>query len=91
MTPARLANACSANGNCATWPKVRFSTAERKRALKAKADYLMRMNTALEVSGRFEYDDVVDPAETRDFLAKTLRALPRPASRSGRKRTVDTW
>ena len=65
--------------------------AERKRALKDKTDYLMRMNTALEVGGRFEYDDVIDPADTRDILAKTLRALPRPAPRSGRKRVVDSW
>ena len=65
--------------------------AERRRALKEKTDYLMRMNTALEVGGRFEYDDVIDPAETRDHLAKTLRALPKPPPRTGRKRTIDSW
>jgi acetyl-CoA carboxylase carboxyltransferase component len=51
----------------------------------------MRMNTALEVGGRFEYDDVIDPAETRDMLARTLRALPKPAPRVGRKRVIDSW
>jgi acetyl-CoA carboxylase carboxyltransferase component len=65
--------------------------AARKRALAEKTTYLMRQNTALEVGGRFEYDDVIDPAETRDMLARTLRALPPPAPRPGRKRTVDTW
>jgi acetyl-CoA carboxylase carboxyltransferase component len=65
--------------------------AERRRALAAKTDYLMRMNTALEVGGRFEYDDVIDPADTREMLAKTLRALPKPARREGRKRTIDSW
>jgi acetyl-CoA carboxylase carboxyltransferase component len=43
------------------------------------------------VGGRFEYDDVIDPAETRDHLAKTLRALPKPPPRNGRKRTIDSW
>ena len=65
--------------------------AERRRALKDKTDYLMRMNTALEVGGRFEYDDVIDPAVTRDMLAKTLRALPKPPPRAGRKRAIDSW
>jgi acetyl-CoA carboxylase carboxyltransferase component len=65
--------------------------AERRQALKEKTDYFMRMNTALEVGGRFEYDDVIDPAETREILAKTLRALPKPAPRDGRKRVIDTW
>lgn len=63
----------------------------RKRALREKTEYLMRMNTALEVGGRFEYDDVIDPADTRAMLAKTLRALPRPAPRAGRKRVIDSW
>jgi acetyl-CoA carboxylase carboxyltransferase component len=64
---------------------------ERARELAAKTAFLMRQNTALEVGGRFEYDDVIDPAETRGLLARTLRALPPPAPRQGRKRTVDTW
>ncbi len=64
---------------------------KRKQALEDKTAYLMRMNTALEVGGRFEFDDVIDPAETRDMLARTLRALPPPAPRAGRKRTVDAW
>ena len=51
----------------------------------------MEQNTALEVGGRFEYDDVIDPADTRDILTKTLRALPAPPPRAGRKRTVDAW
>jgi acetyl-CoA carboxylase carboxyltransferase component len=65
--------------------------AERKRLLKDKTAHLERMNTALEVGGRFEFDDVIDPAETRDYLIKTLAALPPPRPREGRKRTIDTW
>ena len=65
--------------------------AARRAFHQEKTDWLMRMNTAEEVAGRFEYDDVIDPAETRAFLARTLRALPRPRPRDGRKRTVDAW
>jgi len=76
------------------WKKELEAVADdeaRKRALREKTDDLTRMNTALEVGGRFEYDDVIDPADTRDMLAKTLRALPQPPPRAGRKRTVDSW
>jgi acetyl-CoA carboxylase carboxyltransferase component len=37
------------------------------------------------------FDDVVDPAETRDRIIATLRLLPRPPSREQKKRPVDTW
>ena len=52
---------------------------------------LRRMNTAVETAGRFEYDDVIDPADTRDFLVKTLDRLPPPPPRGRRKRIIDTW
>jgi len=65
--------------------------AERSRQHKAFTEELKRANTALEVAGRFGFDDVIDPAETRAILGKTLRALPRPAPRTTRKRTIDPW
>jgi acetyl-CoA carboxylase carboxyltransferase component len=69
------------------------ATDEATRAAlhKAFTDELKRANTALEVAARFGFDDVIDPAETRAILGKTLRALPKPAPRTGRKRTVDPW
>jgi acetyl-CoA carboxylase carboxyltransferase component len=68
-------------------------TDEAERAVRHKSltDELKRSNTALEVAGRFGFDDVIDPAETRSILGKTLRALPKPAPRTGRKRTIDPW
>jgi len=65
--------------------------AAREALIQERTDYLMNQNTALEVGGRFEYDDVIDPADTRDVLVKTVRALPKPPPRTGRKRTVDAW
>lgn len=64
--------------------------ARRARHLEL-TERLMRMNTAEEVAGRFEYDDVIDPADTREYLAKTLRALPKAPPRDGRKHVVDAW
>ncbi len=52
---------------------------------------LRRMNTSVETAGRFEFDDVIDPAETRAMLAKTLARVPPPAPRATRKRVIDTW
>ena len=48
-------------------------------------------NTALHAAARFEIDDVIDPATTRDVVAKTLRALPPMPPRTGRKRIVDPF
>ncbi|HKA91120.1 MAG TPA: carboxyl transferase domain-containing protein [Haliangiales bacterium] len=52
---------------------------------------LRRINTALETAGRFEVDDVIDPADTRAMLLATLDRLPVPPPRAGRKRVIDAW
>ena len=37
-------------------------------------------------------DDVIDPAETRDWIASSLRRLPRTPPRTGKKYPyIDTW
>ena len=37
-------------------------------------------------------DDVIDPADTRDWIAKSLKRVPPPAPRTGKKRPfIDTW
>jgi acetyl-CoA carboxylase carboxyltransferase component len=52
-------------------------------------DKLKEANTALEVAARFEFDDVIDPADTRRILVQTLASLPPPAPRTGRKRLIE--
>jgi acetyl-CoA carboxylase carboxyltransferase component len=47
--------------------------------------------TGLEVAGKFEIDDIIDPADTRHYLAQTLAALPQPPVRTERKRMIDPW
>jgi acetyl-CoA carboxylase carboxyltransferase component len=58
---------------------------ERVRELTAQ---LQQQATALNAAQLFELDDVVDPADTRRLIARTLAAAGTPEP-SGR--TVDTW
>ena len=62
--------------------------AELHRTLTAG---LRRSNTALEVAARFGYDDVIDPADTRDILLRTLATLPAPLPRTTRKRLIEPF
>ena len=64
---------------------------ERLARERELADEIRARNTALEVAARFEFDDVIDPADTRDVVCKFLDALPPTPARTGRKRTIDNW
>ena len=55
------------------------------------ADELREHNTALGLAGRYELDDVIDPADTREVVIRFLVSLPPPVPRTGRKRTIDNW
>jgi acetyl-CoA carboxylase carboxyltransferase component len=47
---------------------------------------------ALNMASYFEIDDVIDPAESRALILNTLRSVPAPAPRTGKKRpNVDAW
>ncbi|MGE0151021.1 MAG: acyl-CoA carboxylase subunit beta [Reyranellaceae bacterium] len=66
--------------------------AQARTALQAKlAEKLKAHNTALEVAARYLVDDVIDPADTRDILLKTLATLPPPAPRTERKRLIEPF
>jgi acetyl-CoA carboxylase carboxyltransferase component len=56
-----------------------------------KTDALKRANTAMSAAGRFDVDDVIDPADTRRVLAQTLARLAPPAPRTARKHPVDPF
>jgi acetyl-CoA carboxylase carboxyltransferase component len=46
----------------------------------------------LNMASHLELDDVIDPADTRHWLARGLAAMPTPAPRTMRKRPfVDAW
>jgi len=47
---------------------------------------------ALNTASHFEIDDVIDPADTRRWLATVLKSAPPPAPRTSKKRpNIDTW
>ena len=51
-----------------------------------------RRGKAVNMASHFELDDVIDPAETREWISAALKALPPVAPRTHKKRpNVDTW
>ena len=47
---------------------------------------------ALNAGVSFAFDDVIDPADTRRTIVRTLESVPRAPQRTGKKRPfVDTW
>ena len=46
---------------------------------------------AVNIAAHFEIDDVIDPADTRRWIAELLLSAPVPAERAGRKHPVDPW
>ena len=47
---------------------------------------------ALNAASHFEIDDVIDPADTRRWIATILASSPAPPRRHGKKRpNIDTW
>jgi acetyl-CoA carboxylase carboxyltransferase component len=63
---------------------------ERERTYEAMVARMYEHGKAVSVAGHFEIDDVIDPAETRNWLDAVLSSAP-PRDRSSRRRIVDTW
>ena len=54
-------------------------------------DELKREHAAVEAAGKFIYDNVIDPADTREMLLRTLRTLAPAVVRSERKRVIEPF
>lgn len=52
---------------------------------------LKNEHSAVVTGSRFTYDDVIDPADTRELLLRTLETLPPPEPRAGRKRLIEPF
>jgi acetyl-CoA carboxylase carboxyltransferase component len=66
--------------------------AERERTFQAMVDAAYEQGKALNSASHFEIDDVIDPADSRRWIATMLASAPPPAPRVGKKRpAVDTW
>jgi acetyl-CoA carboxylase carboxyltransferase component len=63
---------------------------ERERVFAEKVAALYEHGKALSAATAFEIDDVIDPADSRRWIAATLTAAP-AAPRSEKKRYIDTW
>jgi acetyl-CoA carboxylase carboxyltransferase component len=55
------------------------------------ASSMREASLAISAARRYAYDEVIDPAETRDRIIRMLNLLPHPSARTGKKHYVDTW
>ncbi|MCZ6463461.1 MAG: ATP-grasp domain-containing protein [Proteobacteria bacterium] len=67
--------------------------AEERRALFEKmVDRMYEHGKAVNMASHFEIDEVIDPMDSRSWIVNTLRSVPTPPPRAGKKRPcVDTW
>ncbi len=66
--------------------------AERLAAYEERVARLYDMGKAVNTGSYFEIDDVIDPAESRQWILMALKSAKPPAPRRGKKRPmVDTW
>jgi acetyl/propionyl-CoA carboxylase alpha subunit/acetyl-CoA carboxylase carboxyltransferase component len=65
---------------------------ERLRTFEAMVARAYERGRAVNTASHFEIDDVIDPADSRQWIVSGLRAAPAPPPRSGKKRPcIDTW
>ncbi|HKA15807.1 MAG TPA: carboxyl transferase domain-containing protein, partial [Myxococcota bacterium] len=66
---------------------------EQRRALfQQMVDRMYQVGKAVNMSTVFEIDDVIDPADSRRWIARALASVPLPAPRAGKKRPcIDPW
>jgi acetyl-CoA carboxylase carboxyltransferase component len=65
---------------------------ERERDFQARVERMYEVGKALNAASHFEIDDVIDPADTRRWIATLLASAPPAPVREGKKRpNIDTW
>jgi acetyl-CoA carboxylase carboxyltransferase component len=65
---------------------------ERDRAFESMVASAYEHGKALNAASHFEFDDVIDPADSRRWISTALASAPPPGRRGGKKRpNVDTW
>jgi acetyl-CoA carboxylase carboxyltransferase component len=65
---------------------------EREQSFDERVARMYEHGKALNTASHFEIDDVIDPADTRRWLAAILDSSPEPPPRLGKKRpNIDTW
>ena len=65
---------------------------EREEYYQAKVDELYANGKAVSIASVLEIDEVIDPADTRQWIMSGLRSVPKPEARTTRKRPcIDAW
>jgi acetyl/propionyl-CoA carboxylase alpha subunit len=65
---------------------------QRKATFDEMVERMYRHGKAVNTASHFEIDDVIDPADSRRWIAAALRSAPAPPPRAEKKRPhVDTW
>jgi acetyl-CoA carboxylase carboxyltransferase component len=66
--------------------------AERRQRFEEMVRHAYEIGKATNMASHFEIDDVIDPAESRTWIARAFASAPPPRRRRGRKRPcVDAW
>jgi acetyl/propionyl-CoA carboxylase alpha subunit/acetyl-CoA carboxylase carboxyltransferase component len=66
--------------------------ADREKLLRRMVEGLREQGKGINIASHLEIDDVIDPAETRSWLLRGLRALPPERRARGAARGfIDTW
>jgi acetyl/propionyl-CoA carboxylase alpha subunit/acetyl-CoA carboxylase carboxyltransferase component len=65
---------------------------ERRALFDQMVARMYQVGKAVNMSSVFEIDDVIDPADSRRWIARALASVPPPAPRTGKKRPcIDPW
>jgi acetyl-CoA carboxylase carboxyltransferase component len=64
--------------------------AAREETFQAMVAAAYERGKAINMASLIEIDAVIDPAETRTWILRGLRSVPREA-RMGKRRAIDTW
>ena len=65
---------------------------ERDAAFESMVAAAYEHGKGLNAASHFEFDDVIDPADSRRWITTALAASPPPSPRAGKKRpNIDTW
>jgi acetyl/propionyl-CoA carboxylase alpha subunit len=66
--------------------------AEREEYYQAKVAELYANGKAVSIASVLEIDEVIDPADTRQWIMAGLRSVPKPEARTTKKRPcIDAW
>ncbi len=65
---------------------------ERRLEFERRVEASYERAKAVNAAAGGGLDDVIDPAETRTWIAESMKRLPKPPPRTGKKRPyIDTW